>query len=73
MSLTSELVEKDDSGKLIPKIVALEAILAAPLEMINDDDLGQECVSPSAIVVERDKGERERLAICTDWSNHSTV
>ncbi|MBW4458406.1 MAG: hypothetical protein KME55_40690 [Nostoc indistinguendum CM1-VF10] len=30
MSITPELVEQDDGGRLIKKIVALEAILAAP-------------------------------------------
>ncbi|WP_375507030.1 hypothetical protein [uncultured Nostoc sp.] len=58
MSVTPELVEQDNEGRLIKKIVALEAILAAPGEMITDDQ-GQECVSPSAVVVERDLGERE--------------
>jgi hypothetical protein len=72
MSVTPELVEQDDGGRLIKKIVALEAILAAPGEMIIDDQ-GLSCVSPSAIVAERDKSERSRLAICTDWSNHSTA
>ncbi|MCC5669717.1 DUF3854 domain-containing protein [Nostoc sp. CHAB 5784] len=72
MSVTPELVEKDDSGRLIKKIVALEAILAAPGEMITDEQ-ERECVSPPTVVVERDKSERSRLAICTDWSNHSTA
>ncbi|NDJ25904.1 hypothetical protein GS682_30820 [Nostoc sp. B(2019)] len=71
MSVTPELVEKDDGGKLIKKIVALEAILAAPGEMITDDQ-GREFITPPAVVVDRDKPERERLTICTDWSNHST-
>ncbi|MHC0068676.1 hypothetical protein ACWATR_38420 [Nostoc sp. UIC 10890] len=72
MSVTPELAEKDDSGRLIKKIVALEAILAAPGEMVTDEQ-GREFVPPPAIVVERDLGERERLAICTDWSNLSTA
>jgi hypothetical protein len=70
--LTPELVEKDDSGRLIKKIVALEAILATPGEIVTDDQ-GREFIPPPAIVAERDKSERERLAICTDWSNHSTA
>jgi hypothetical protein len=65
MSVTPELVEQDDGGRLIKKIVALEAILAAPFEMVADDQ-GREFVPPPAIVAERDKSERERLAICTD-------
>lgn len=72
MSVTPELVEQDDGGRLIKKIVALEAILATPGEIITDDQ-GREFVTPPAIVVERDKSERERLSICTDWSNHSTA
>lgn len=71
MSVTPELVEQDDGGRLIKKIVALEAILATPGEMITDDQ-GREFVAPPSVVVERDKTERSRLAICTDWSNHST-
>ncbi|WP_193199948.1 plasmid replication protein, CyRepA1 family [Nostoc sp. MG11] len=71
MTVTPELVEKDDGGRLIKKIVALEAILAAPGSTTTDDQ-GREFVTPPTIVVERDKGERERLTICTDWSNHST-
>ena len=71
MSVTPDLVEKDDGGRLIKKIVALEAILALPGEMITSEQ-GREIVAPPPVVVERDKSERERLAICTDWSNHST-
>ncbi|MGF1938805.1 MAG: plasmid replication protein, CyRepA1 family [Nostoc sp. ChiQUE02] len=72
MSVTPELVEQDDGGRLIKKIVALEAILAAPGEMVTDEQ-GREFIPPPAIVAERDKSERERLAICTDWSNLSTA
>ena len=64
MSVIPELVEKDDGGRLIKKIVALEAILTTPGEMVTDDQ-GREFVPPPAIVVERDKSERSRLAICT--------
>jgi hypothetical protein len=67
MPVTPELVKKDDGGKLIRKIVALEAILADPGEMITDD-----LIAPPPVVAERDKSERSRLSICTDWSNHST-
>ncbi|MCC5619633.1 DUF3854 domain-containing protein, partial [Nostoc sp. CHAB 5836] len=71
MPVTPELVEKDDGGRLIKKIVALEAILAAPAEMITDEQ-GREIIAPPPVVAERDKSERDRLSICTDWSNHST-
>ncbi|TBR56503.1 bifunctional DNA primase/helicase [Westiellopsis prolifica IICB1] len=71
MSVTPELVEKDNGGRLIRKIVALEAILAQPGEKIIDE-AGREFVTPPDVVVERDKSERKSLSICTDWSNHST-
>jgi hypothetical protein len=67
MPVTPELVEQDDGGRLIKKIVALEAILADPGEMITDD-----LIAPPPVVAERDKSERDHLSICTDWSNHST-
>ncbi len=71
MSVTPELVEKDNGGRLIRKIMALEAILAQPGEKIIDE-AGREFVTPPDVVVERDKSERKSLSICTDWSNHST-
>jgi hypothetical protein len=71
MTVTPELVKKDDGGRLIRNLVALEAILATPGETITDHQ-GREFVTPPAVVVERDKSERDRLSICTDWSNHST-
>ncbi|MEH1864601.1 MAG: hypothetical protein V7K69_06230 [Nostoc sp.] len=43
MSITPELVEQDDGGRLIKKIVALEAILATPGEIVADDQ-GREFV-----------------------------
>ena len=57
MSVTLELVEKDDGSKLIRKLVALEAILSQPLGAIADEH-GREFVSLSAVVVERYKSER---------------
>jgi len=49
----------------------LEAILAQSGEVITDEH-GREFVTPPDVVAERDRSERDRLAICTDWSNHST-
>ncbi|WP_190234086.1 hypothetical protein [Nostoc sp. 'Peltigera membranacea cyanobiont' 213] len=43
MSVTPELVEQDDGGRLIKKIVALEAILATSGEIVADDQ-GREFV-----------------------------
>ncbi|MUG98745.1 DUF3854 domain-containing protein [Scytonema sp. UIC 10036] len=71
MPVTPELVEKDDSGRLIRKLVSLEAILLPPEETIVDEQ-GREFQTPPQLVAERDKQERERLSICTDWGNYST-
>jgi hypothetical protein len=70
-TVSPELVEKDDGGRLIKKIIALEGLLAQPGEIFTDD-LGREFVTPPDVVAQRDKSERERLAICTDWGNYST-
>ncbi|MBD2472011.1 DUF3854 domain-containing protein [Nostoc sp. FACHB-145] len=71
MSVTPELVKKDDGGRLIKKLLALEAILAKPGGSMTDEH-GQEILTPPNVVVERDKSERDRLSICTDWGNYST-
>jgi hypothetical protein len=71
MTVTPELVEKDDGGRLIKKIIALEGLLAQPGEIFTDD-LGREFVTPPDVVADRDRAERARLAICTDWGNYST-
>ncbi|PMB47351.1 bifunctional DNA primase/helicase [Fischerella thermalis CCMEE 5205] len=71
MEVTPELVKKDDGGRLIRKLVALEAILAEPGEAIADDQ-GRLFPTPPPIVAQRDISERGRLTICSDWANHST-
>ncbi|KAB8318239.1 DUF3854 domain-containing protein [Tolypothrix campylonemoides VB511288] len=72
MDVTPELVEKDDGGQLMGKLIALEAILSSPGEVITDQE-GREFPTPPLLIVERDRSERERLTICTDWANHSTT
>lgn len=72
MAATPELVAKDAGGRLIGKIIALEGILAKPGETIIDDQ-GIEFMTPPTLIVTKDKAERDRLKICTDWSNHSIV
>ncbi|KOP26264.1 hypothetical protein AMR41_11380, partial [Hapalosiphon sp. MRB220] len=71
MQVTPELVKKDDGGRLIRKLVALDAILAQPGEAIADDQ-GRLFPTPPPMVAQRDISERERLTICSDWANHST-
>lgn len=72
MNVTPELVERDDGGRLIRKLLNLEAILSEPGEVITDER-GRQFPTPPQLVVERDKSERERLTICTDWGNHSAT
>lgn len=72
MTVTPELVAKDAGGQLIVKIIALEAILAKPGETIIYEP-GIEFMTPPTLIVDRDKTERDRFAICTDWSNYSTT
>ncbi|KST68087.1 plasmid replication protein, CyRepA1 family [Mastigocoleus testarum] len=69
MAVTPELVKKDDGGKLIKKIIQLEAILAEPVTEVNEQ--GEEFKFPPDLVAQRDRSERERMAICTDWHNYS--
>ncbi|MBD2452266.1 DUF3854 domain-containing protein [Nostoc sp. FACHB-152] len=71
MTVTPELVKKDDGGRLIKKLTALEGILASPGKVITDEH-GREVLTSPDVVAQRDKSERDRLPICTDWGNHST-
>jgi len=70
VEVTPELVAKDDGGRLLRKLLCLEEILAPPGEIIVDEQ-GREVITPPQLVVEKDRDERENLAICTDWRNHS--
>ncbi|MBD2452028.1 hypothetical protein H6G76_33940 [Nostoc sp. FACHB-152] len=56
---------------MIKKLTALEGILASPREVITDEH-GREVLMPPDVVAQRDRAERDRLPICTDWGNHST-
>jgi hypothetical protein len=72
MEVTPELVKKDDGGRLIRKLINLEALLAEPGEVVTDDQ-GREFITPPSIVVEADLGDRDNLPICTDWRNQSAA
>ncbi|AUB43070.1 DNA primase (plasmid) [Nostoc flagelliforme CCNUN1] len=65
MSLTPELVEQDDSGKLIRKIVA-------PGQMITDD-LEREFVPPPTVVMEQSKSKRGALPKRGDCTSSSAA
>ena len=71
IEVTPELVEKDDTGRLIRGLVQLEAILAPPEGTIVDERTGREYPAPPQIVAERDRSERDFLPLCMDWGNYT--
>ena len=66
MPITEALVELDDGGRLIGKLIALEGLLEAP----GESDDGR--LLPPVLVAERDRNERTQTDIVWDWRNHST-
>ncbi|MBD2615812.1 bifunctional DNA primase/helicase, partial [Nostoc punctiforme FACHB-252] len=71
MEVTPELVDKDNSGRLVGAIAALEAILCPPQEMIVDEGTNQQYPLPPAFVTQLDRAERDKLPFCMDWGNYS--
>ncbi|MBE9035208.1 plasmid replication protein, CyRepA1 family [aff. Roholtiella sp. LEGE 12411] len=71
IKVTSELVEKDNGGRLIRAIASLEAILLEPDESIVDTKTGQQYPAPPTIVTHKDRTERDNLPLCIDWGNYS--
>ena len=71
MPVTEELVNKDDGGHLISKLIALEAILAPSEGEIVDPTTGRKYPAPPEIVAQRDLKERDNLPLCMDWHNYS--
>jgi len=69
--VTPELVDLDDGGRLISRLVQLEAILAPPECTITDPTTGKIFPAPPNYVAGRDREEREQFPICMDWGNHS--
>jgi hypothetical protein len=69
--VTPELVALDDGGRLISRLMQLEAILTEPDGAITDPTTGRIYPAPPQRVAERDLTERELLPICTDWGNYS--
>ncbi|WP_144875389.1 DUF3854 domain-containing protein, partial [Hyella patelloides] len=61
MPVTSELVQKDDGGHLISKLIALEAILAPSEGEMIDPTTGKKYPAPPKIVAQRDLKERDNL------------
>ncbi|NDJ25936.1 DUF3854 domain-containing protein [Nostoc sp. B(2019)] len=71
MSVTPELVELDDSGRLIRAIASLEAILSEPDDSILDPKTGQQYPTPPTIVTQKDRSQRDNLPFSFDWGNYS--
>ncbi|MBD6620985.1 DUF3854 domain-containing protein, partial [Komarekiella sp. 'clone 1'] len=71
MSVTPELVELDDGGRLIRAIASLEAILSEPSESIVDPKTGQQYPAPPTIVTQKDRSQRDNLPFSFDWGNYS--
>lgn len=70
MEVTPGLVEVDRGGRLIGAIASLEAILSDPGNPIIDE-AGRSIPTPPAFVTDSDRGERQKLSLCIDWSNYS--
>ncbi|MCC5605181.1 plasmid replication protein, CyRepA1 family [Nostoc favosum] len=71
IDVTPELVELDNGGRLIKALASLEAILSKPEGVIIDDLRGREYPEPPKLVTDKDRAEREKLALCMDWGNYS--
>ncbi|RCJ18624.1 hypothetical protein A6770_32765 [Nostoc minutum NIES-26] len=71
MEVTESLVEKDDGGRLIRAIAALESILSPPDEIILDSKTTKQYPAPPAFVTQLDRAERDKLPFCMDWGNYS--
>lgn len=71
IDVTPELVELDNGGRLIRALAGLEAILSKPEGVIIDDSTGREYPTPPKLVTQKDRTEREKLALCMDWGNYS--
>ncbi|MBD2518426.1 DUF3854 domain-containing protein, partial [Nostoc sp. FACHB-973] len=71
IDVTPELVELDNGGRLIRAIAGLEAILSKPEGIIIDDATGREYPEPPKLVTDKDRAERDKLALCMDWGNYS--
>ncbi|WP_242062355.1 bifunctional DNA primase/helicase, partial [Nostoc punctiforme] len=71
MEVTPLLVEKDNSGRLVGAIAALEAILSPPDEIIQNSKTGKQYPAPPAFLTQLDRAERDKLPFCMDWGNYS--
>ena len=71
-SVTKNLVERDNGGRLYGRLLTFEAVAAdSPGEIINHKT-GAKYPAPPLIVAQRDLRERENFAFCMDWHNYSS-
>lgn len=71
MTVTEDLVKRDDGGHLISKLIALEATIAPSEGEIVDPKTGKKYPAPPQIVAQKDLKERDHLPLCMDWHNYS--
>ncbi len=71
-SVTEDLVERDNGGRLYGRLLTFEAVAADSPGEIVDPNTGKKYPAPPLIVVQRDLRERENLPFCMDWHNYSS-
>ncbi len=71
LRVTEELVEKDNQGRLISKLIALEGVLSPSPGNVVDSDTGQVYPLPPETVRDRDLADRDLFPLCMDWGNYS--
>jgi hypothetical protein len=71
LPVTEALVERDDQGRLIRQLAALEATLSPSPGTLVDPDTGKVYPLPPEVVSERDLADRDLFPLCIDWGNYS--
>ena len=71
-SVTEDLVERDNGGRLYGRLLTFEAVAADSPGEIIDPKTGVKYPAPPLIVAQRDLRERENLPFCMDWHNYSS-
>jgi len=71
-SVTEDLVQRDNGGRLYGRLLTFEAVAADSPGEIVDPSKGRKYPAPPLIVAQRDLKERENLPFCMDWHNYSS-
>ncbi len=69
--VTEDLVERDDQGRFLRKLTALEAVLSPSTGSLTDPESGKVYPRPPELVSERDLTDRELFPLSMDWGNYS--